>query len=159
MRTLRPATLTALAALKRLNLSAQVALVVVAVTVIVALFPASFATADPYTLDLGNRLLPPDRDHLFGTDNFGRDVFSRVLHGARFSLFTSLVVVAFGLTIGCAVGVSAAAAGGWFDEVMMRLTDVVLAFPPILLAMVVVTALQPSLEVTMLTLVLIARPG
>ena len=148
----------ALAAFQRLNLSAQLALVVVAITLVVALFPASFATADPYILDLDNRLLPPDRDNLFGTDNFGRDVFSRVLHGARYSLFTSLVVVAFGLTLGCAIGITAAAAGGWFDEVMMRLTDVVLAFPPILLAMVVVTALQPSLEVTMLTLVLIGWP-
>ncbi|MCY3836068.1 MAG: ABC transporter permease [Anaerolineaceae bacterium] len=145
-------------ALRRLNPSAQLALLVVAITLVVALFPAAFATADPYTLDLPNRLLPPDRDHIFGTDNYGRDVFSRVLHGARYSLFTALVVVAFGLTLGCAVGVSAAASGGWFDEILMRLTDVVLAFPPILLAMVVVTALKPSLEVTMLTLVLIGWP-
>ena len=146
------------ATLKRLDLSAQLALVVVTLTLVVALFPAPFAASDPYTLDLPNRLLPPDRDHLFGTDNYGRDVFTRVLHGARYSLFTSLIVVAFGLTLGCAVGISAAATGGWLDEILMRLTDVVLAFPPILLAMVVVTALKPSLEVTMLTLVLIGWP-
>lgn len=145
-------------ALRGLNLSAQLALLVVAITLVVSLFPATFATADPYALDLPNRLLPPDQDHLFGTDNFGRDVFSRVLHGARYSLFTALIVVAFGLTLGCALGVTAAAAGGWLDEILMRLTDVVLAFPPILLAMVVVTALKPSLEVTMLTLVLIGWP-
>lgn len=147
-----------LATFQRLNLSAQLALVVVTITLIVALFPAPFATDDPYTLDLDNRLLPPDRDNFFGTDNYGRDVFSRVLHGARYSLFTSFVVVAVGLALGCAVGVAAAATGGWLDEILMRLTDVVLAFPPILLAMVVVTALKPSLEVTMLTLVLIGWP-
>ena len=158
MKNLTAALRATLASLKRLDLSAQLALVVVTLTLVVALFPAPFAASDPYTLDLPNRLLPPDRDHLFGTDNYGRDVFTRVLHGARYSLFTSLIVVAFGLTLGCAVGISAAATGGWLDEILMRLTDVVLAFPPILLAMVVVTALKPSLEVTMLTLVLIGWP-
>ena len=158
MKNLTAALRATLASLKRLDLSAQLALVVVTLTLVVALFPALFAASDPYTLDLPNRLLPPDRDHLFGTDNYGRDVFTRVLHGARYSLFTSLIVVAFGLTLGCAVGISAAATGGWLDEILMRLTDVVLAFPPILLAMVVVTALKPSLEVTMLTLVLIGWP-
>ena len=158
MKNLTAALRATLASLKRLDLSAQLALVVVTLTLVVALFPAPFAASDPYTLDLPNRLLPPDRDHLFGTDNYGRDVFTRVLHGARYSLFTSLIVVSFGLTLGCAVGISAAATGGWLDEILMRLTDVVLAFPPILLAMVVVTALKPSLEVTMLTLVLIGWP-
>ncbi len=158
MKNLTAALRATLVSLKRLDLSAQLALVVVTLTLVVALFPAPFAASDPYTLDLPNRLLPPDRDHLFGTDNYGRDVFTRVLHGARYSLFTSLIVVAFGLTLGCAVGISAAATGGWLDEILMRLTDVVLAFPPILLAMVVVTALKPSLEVTMLTLVLIGWP-
>ena len=149
---------SAIASLKRLDFSAQLALVVVTLTLVVALFPARFATDDPYTLELSNRLQPPDSAHLFGTDNYGRDVFSRVIHGARFSLFTSLIVVTVGLALGCALGVVAAAGGGWLDEILMRLTDVVLAFPPILLAMVVVTALKPSLEVTMLTLVLIGWP-
>ena len=147
-----------MARLRRLDFSALLALLVVAITAVVAIFPAAFTGEDPYALDLPNRLRPPDGQHLFGTDDFGRDVFSRVLHGARYSLFTSLVVVAVGLALGCAVGVLAAAGGGWLDEALMRLTDVVLAFPPILLAMVVVTALKPSLEVTMLTLVLIGWP-
>ena len=149
---------SAIASLRRFDFSAQLALVVVALALVVAIFPAQFATDDPYTLELANRLQPPDGTHFFGTDNYGRDVFSRVLHGARYSLFTSLIVVAVGLALGCAVGVVAAAGGGWLDEILMRLTDVVLAFPPILLAMVVVTALKPSLEVTMLTLVLIGWP-
>ena len=149
---------SAIASLRRFDFSAQLALVVVALVLVVAIFPAQFATDDPYTLELANRLQPPDGTHFFGTDNYGRDVFSRVLHGARYSLFTSLIVVAVGLALGCAVGVVAAAGGGWLDEILMRLTDVVLAFPPILLAMVVVTALKPSLEVTMLTLVLIGWP-
>ena len=149
---------SAIASLRRFDFSAQLALVVVALVLVVAIFPAQFATDDPYTLELANRLQPPDGTHFFGTDNYGRDVFSRVLHGARYSLFTSVIVVAVGLALGCAVGVVAAAGGGWLDEILMRLTDVVLAFPPILLAMVVVTALKPSLEVTMLTLVLIGWP-
>ncbi len=149
---------SAIAPLRRLDFSTQLALVLLLLALVVALFPARFATDDPYTLELSNRLQPPDSAHLFGTDNYGRDVFSRVIHGARFSLFTSLIVVTVGLALGCALGVVAAAGGGWLDEILMRLTDVVLAFPPILLAMVVVTALKPSLEVTMLTLVLIGWP-
>ncbi len=149
---------SAIAPLRRLDFSTQLALVLLVLALVVALFPARFATDDPYTLELSNRLQPPDSAHLFGTDNYGRDVFSRVIHGARFSLFTSLIVVTVGLALGCALGVVAAAGGGWLDEILMRLTDVVLAFPPILLAMVVVTALKPSLEVTMLTLVLIGWP-
>ncbi len=149
---------SAIAPLRRLDFSTQLALVLLLLALVVALFPARFATDDPYTLELSNRLQPPDSAHLFGTDNYGRDVFSRVIHGARFSLFTSLIVVTVGLALGCALGVVAAAGGGWLDEILMRLTDVVLAFPPILLAMVVVTALKPSMEVTMLTLVLIGWP-
>ena len=126
--------------------------------VLLILFPNLFATHDPLALDLPNRLLPPSSDYFFGTDDFGRDIYSRVMYGARYSMLTAGVVVLIGVVIGSVVGMIAGYAGGWYDEILMRFTDIVLAFPPILLAMVVVSALGPNLTNTVLTLILISWP-
>ena len=120
--------------------------------------PSLFATHEPLALDLPNRLLPPSTDYFLGTDDFGRDIYSRIIYGARFSIVTAVIVVVVGVIVGSLVGIIAGYAGGWYDEILMRLTDIVLAFPPILLAMVVVSALGPNLINTVFTLIVISWP-
>ncbi len=94
----------------------------------------------------------PSWAHPFGTDDLGRDELARVLFGARPSLLLGFFVVLFGVTIGSAFGVIAGFAGGWVDEVIMRLTDVVLSFPPLLLAIALAAALGPSLETAIIAI-------
>jgi peptide/nickel transport system permease protein len=120
-------------------------------------FPGIFATHNPLKLDMVHRLQAPSEDHFFGTDDFGRDVYSRIVYGARYSIVAAGIVVVLGVIIGGMVGI-AGYAGGWIDEILMRSADVMLAFPPILLAMVIVTALGPNLTNTVLTLVVIGWP-
>jgi len=140
------------------NRLTTIGLAILAVLFVVALFPSVLAPYEPGRIDLSVRLVPPSRAHWFGTDDFGRDIYSRVLYGARISLFMSVAIVFVGLVVGATLGVVAGYLGGWSDEVLMRFTDVVFAFPPILLAMVIVTTLQPSLVNLGLTLVLIGWP-
>ena len=142
----------------RWNASVILWLAILLFVILVILFPNLFATHDPLALDLPNRLIPPNSDYLFGTDDFGRDIYSRIIYGARFSIVTSVIVVSIGVIIGSIIGMIAGYAGGWYDEILMRFTDIVLAFPPILLAMVVVSALGPNLTNTVITLVLISWP-
>ena len=91
-------------------------------------------------------LLPPSAEHLMGTDRLGRDVLSRVIYGARPAVLVSLLVVGLAVLIGVPIGAIAGYRGGWIDEALMRVTDLFLAFPPLLLAMAIVAALGPGLE-------------
>ena len=135
-----------------------VGIAILAVVTVIALFPSLFATHDPLALDLPNRLLPPSGDDFLGTDDFGRDIYSRIVYGARLSLFTAVVVVFASAVTGSLAGMIAGYAGGMADEVIMRVADTVLAFPAILLAMVIVATMEPSLRNAMLTLVIIGWP-
>jgi len=117
-------------------------LVLLALAVIAA---GPLARTDPLAQHLASRLAPPSAAHWFGTDELGRDVFARTLFGGRNSLPAAAVVVAFGFLIGTALGGIAGFAGGLVDEVLMRLTDIFLAFPMIILAMTVSAALGASL--------------
>ncbi|WP_342319076.1 ABC transporter permease [Corynebacterium mayonis] len=115
-------------------------IVVLAVAVAWALFPGFFATDDPYTgTDVA--LLPPSAEHWFGTDSVGRDLYSRVVYGARQSLVGAAVAVLVGLVAGTALGLVAGAARGWVDTVIMRLVDVSLAIPGILLSLSLIIVL------------------
>lgn len=116
------------------------ALVVLAVAFLWALIPGVFATWDPYT-GADEALLPPSSEHWFGTDAVGRDVYSRVVYGARQSLFGALLAVAVGLVVGTALGLIAGALRGWVDTVIMRLVDVFLAIPGILLSLSLIIVL------------------
>jgi peptide/nickel transport system permease protein len=100
---------------------------------------------DPNTQELALRLTGPSATHWFGLDELGRDILARVLSGARISLLVALVVVCISATVGIAVGAMAGYCGGWIDEGVGRLIDVLLAFPGLLLAIALVAALGPSL--------------
>jgi peptide/nickel transport system permease protein len=92
------------------------------------------------------KLQPPSRIHPFGTDPLGRDVLSRVFFGARTALVAGIAIQAIAVTFGTVLGALAGYSGGWLDEVIMRVTDVFLAFPPLLLAMTIAAVLEPSLR-------------
>ena len=124
---------------------ARLGVVLVALLLLLAAFAPWIAPYDPYDQDLGAALSPPGAAHWFGADQFGRDVFSRVLHGARYALLAILVADGLALVLGCAMGLLAGFAGGVVDTVVMRFVDVLLAFPYLLLALVIVAALGPSL--------------
>jgi len=102
---------------------------------IMALLAPVLAPYDPVKVDLVNRLKPPSRQFLFGTDQFGRDILSRVLYGARIEVWIIFLVTVISGTIGTAIGIVAGYFGGWIDEVLMRITDIFLAFPRLILAM------------------------
>jgi peptide/nickel transport system permease protein len=103
--------------------------------------------------NVDDNLLPPSSQYLLGTDELGRDVLSRVIYGARPAMSASLIVVTFAVLIGTPLGAIAGYFGGWIDEVIMRFTDLFLAFPSLLLAMAIVTILGPSLINTVIALV------
>ena len=103
------------------------------------------APANPNAQDVANRYAPLSGDHLLGTDNLGRDELSRLLYGARISLFTSLAIGAGILLIGMSVGLLSGFAGGFVDGILMRVVDVLLAFPSLLLALAVTGMLGPGL--------------
>ncbi|MBI1775188.1 MAG: ABC transporter permease [Proteobacteria bacterium] len=109
-------------------------------------------------VDVGKRLLPPSSEHWLGTDMLGRDVLSRLLVGSRLSLLTGLTVVLIGATIGTLIGSIAAFAGGKLEELMMRTTDLVMCFPPIILAMAIAAALGIGVINTMLAMLVVWWP-
>ena len=121
------------------------ALAIIALFALGAVLATLIAPYDPLAQDLASRLAPPNAAHWLGTDQLGRDLLSRVLYGARISLVIGVVVVALAGVIGTAVGLVAGYAGGLVDEALMRLTEVFLAFPPLILAMAIAGALGPSL--------------
>lgn len=105
---------------------------------------------DPARIDLAAKLMPPGAAHWFGTDALGRDLFSQVLHGARISLLIGAGVVLVAALIGVPLGLVAGYAGGWVDSLLMRTADLFLAFPPLLLPILLVALLGPGLENAML---------
>jgi peptide/nickel transport system permease protein len=115
------------------------------VMVVAAIFAASLAPYEPDAQGVGDPFEPPSARFPMGTDQFGRDVLSRVLYGGRISLQIGLVAVAIGGSVGLVLGCLAGYASGWADEIVMRFIDIMLAFPGILLAIAVVTMLGPSL--------------
>ena len=114
---------------------------VLAAVVLCAIAPDLLTGYDPEAVDPVDMLLPPGGDHLFGTDQLGRDIFSRVVHGARPSLVIGLAATALAVVAGSLMGMLAGFFGGWVDMVLMRVVDVLQAFPPLLLALAVVAVL------------------
>lgn len=126
---------------------------------LISLLAPIVAPYEPLQQDLVARLQGPSLAHLFGTDQLGRDIFSRVLFGGRLSIPAGMAVVLFAGIIGTAVGALAGYIGGWFEELTMRLTEVFLAFPTIILAMAVAAALGPSLINAITAMVVVWWPN
>jgi peptide/nickel transport system permease protein len=140
--------------------SAVIGLAIVLVTMVVAVLAERLAPfpLDAYESHPAQRLQPPSREFPFGTDNLGRDVLSRVLLGARAALTVALAVVAGAMLIGVPLGLVAGYRAGWISEGIMRVTDVVLAVPQLILALALAQLFSPSLENAMLALTLTYWP-
>ncbi|MDA4891353.1 MULTISPECIES: ABC transporter permease [Microbacterium] len=124
---------------------------------IVAVLAPVIAPHDPLAQDLP-RLSPPGPDALMGTDTNGRDVFSRLLTGAQTTIPLALMLVVCAMVVGTIVGAVAGYLGGWIDEVLMRLTDMVMAFPTVILAMVIAASLGPSIMNAVIAGIIVAWP-
>ena len=116
------------------------------------------APYDPIAQDLTLRLKAPSAEHLFGTDNFGRDIFSRVIYGGRYSLLAGCLTVIIAGGIGTFYGAIAGYVGGWTDNVMMRISEMILSFPSLILAMIINAVMGSNLFNTMFALVIVAWP-
>ena len=125
----------------------------------VALFAPYIAPYDPVEFNVPDRNQPPSSEHFFGTDSFGRDIFSRVVYGSRISLRVVLIVLSIAVVVGVTVGASAGFFGGLLDEVFMRITDMFLAFPALILALAVNAALGPGINQAMLAVAMVWWPG
>ncbi len=134
---------------------AMIGSIMILLFLIVAVFAPVLAPYGPTTQDMNNRLQPPSRQHLFGTDQFGRDVFSRVIHGARIEVWIILLVSVISIAIGVLIGVLAGFWGRFIDEMLMRMTDMFMAFPRLVLAMAFTAALGPTLTNTIIAIALV----
>jgi len=129
--------------------------VLIVLVAVAGLAAPVLAPYDPLRTDPGDTLRAPGGAHLMGTDDFGEDIWSRVLWGARIDLEIALVAVAVALALGCTLGALAGFSGGWVDEAVMRSMDVLQAFPSFILAMGIAAALGPSLRNLILSVALI----
>ena len=142
----------------RSNKLAMVGLIILVLLIGMAIFAPLLAPQNPYAQDLGARLQPPSAAHWLGTDGLGRDIMSRLIHGSRITLFIVGTVALIAPIIGLFIGTVAGFAGGWVDQVLMRVTDIFLAFPKLILALAFVAALGPSIGNAVLALALTAWP-
>jgi peptide/nickel transport system permease protein len=139
--------------------SGRIGATLVALFVLVALFAPLLAPADPTQIALAEGLRAPSLHHPFGQDRLGRDILSRIAYGARVSLGVASATVVVSLTLGTLLGLCSGLAGGWVDELAMRLVDILLAFPGILLAIALSAVLGPSLANVVLALSMIGWTG
>ena len=143
----------------RANPLALAGLLLVLAWAIISVAAPAITPYGPLEQKIVQRLKPPSSAHLFGTDQLGRDVLTRVMYGGRLSLPAGLAVVLSAGMIGTLVGALAGFLGGWVDEIMMRLTEVFMAFPTIILAMAVASALGPSLINAIFAMVVVWWPS
>ncbi len=130
----------------RRNRLALIGLAIVLAFVLMSVAAPLLAPQSPNVQDLPGRLKPPSAAHWFGTDDLGRDMYSRIVHGAFYTLMPVLLVTVLVAPIGLAVGCTAGYAGGWIDRILMRITDIFMAFPRLVLALAFVSALGAGLE-------------
>ncbi len=144
----------------RRNKLAMVGLGIVVLLIIMAIFADVIAPFDPLRGgDLRTeRLLPPSWTHLMGTDDQARDIFSRIVYGSRLTLMVVALVAVIATPIGLAVGTTAGYFGGWVDTVLMRITDIFLAFPRLILALAFVAALGPGIENAIIAIAITSWP-
>lgn len=137
---------------------AVIGLVIVVLLVLAAAFAPLLATHDPYRQDLTQTLLPPSMSNWMGTDDLGRDVWSRLVYGSRTTLYITMLVTVIVAPIGFLIGAVSGYLGGWVDTVLMRLTDIFLAFPSLVLALAFSAALGPGIGNAVLAIALTIWP-
>ncbi|WP_431087617.1 ABC transporter permease [Paenibacillus sp. 8b26] len=125
---------------------------------LVAILSSWIVPHDPYVTDPANKLLPPSAEHWFGTDNYGRDILSRVIYGARISIWTGMIAVAISFIIGVPLGAIAGFYGGRMGSIIMRCMDILLAFPSLVLAMAIAAAMGPGLMSALIAVGIVGIP-
>ncbi|MFZ3579316.1 nickel transporter permease [Virgibacillus sp. DJP39] len=135
-----------------------IGLLIILILLITALFAPLIATHSTTELDMFNKYQSPSMEHWFGTDALGRDIFSRIVYGTRISIQIGLIAVGISMIIGVTLGGIAGYFGKWVDQIIMRLVDILLAFPSILLAIALVAVLGPSLRNAMIAVGIVGIP-
>jgi peptide/nickel transport system permease protein len=137
------------------NKSVMIGSIIVLIVIFIAVFAPLLSPYDPYEMNMSKRLQSPSGEHWFGTDQFGRDLLTRILYGSRVSLEVGIISVGIAMTIGVTLGLISGYYGGWIDSIIMRIVDIFLSFPVILLAIAFVAALGPSVINVMIALGLV----
>ncbi|MCL4552025.1 MAG: ABC transporter permease, partial [Candidatus Marsarchaeota archaeon] len=127
--------------------------------ILVAIFADSIATYDPLQSHVSQRLAAPNSVYILGTDNFGRDIFSRLVHGSRISLWVGIMAVCFSTVAGTTIGIFSGHYGGRLDLFIQRVMDSLMAFPAIILALAIIAAVGPSLTNVILAIGIVQIPG
>ncbi len=134
------------------NKNFLIGFVIVSLIVIIAIVSFFYTPYDPNKMHIRDRLKPPSARHLLGTDQYGRDILSRIMKGAVNSIFVGILSVAVGLLFGLFFGAVAAYSGGWKDEIIMRIMDVLYGFPPVLMAILITSILGPGIRNSILAI-------
>ena len=140
------------------NRLAVIGLLIIVALVFIAVFAPFIAPFDPLLTNLSQRLLPLSSAHFFGTDEVGRDIFSRVVWGSRLTLYVIGLVAIIAAPVGIIVGTASGYFGGFIDTVLMRITDIFLAFPKLILALAFVAALGPGIENAIIAIAITSWP-
>jgi len=142
----------------RKSRTAVLGIIIIILFTIIAFFAPYIAPYDPMEQNFIKSFRPPSAEHYLGTDEFGRDVFSRIIYGSRISLQIGFIAVFISLVVGVSVGLAAGYYGGWIDMVVMRLMDLMLSFPYILLALVIMSILGPGIYNAMIAIGIVYVP-
>lgn len=140
------------------NKMTWVGLVILGLIVLLSLAAPLISPFDPNKIDLVNKFQPPSSEHWFGTDEVGRDIFTRILFGARLSLGVGILIIIIAAIIGIVIGTISGYIGGIVDTVIMRLVDMILAFPSLILAMALAAVLGPNLQNAMIAIAIVKIP-
>ena len=140
------------------NKTAVLGLILAMLVVVLATLAPIIAPYNPLVQDVRNALALPSKNHLFGTDDLGRDVFSRILYGARVSLVVGLSSVAVGTVLGAGVGLVAGYFGGWFEATFMRVVDVLMSFPVLVMGLMFMAILGPGMDKLIFAIGLVLAP-
>lgn len=141
------------------NPLAAVGAIIIMVLILTAIFAPLIATHDPLKQDLTQRLLPPSGINWMGTDELGRDIWSRVVYGARITLVIVVLVAVLAAPAGLIIGAIAGYFGGWIDRILMGVTDIFLSMPKLILALALVAALGPGIENAIIAIAITSWPG
>ena len=141
------------------NFTFKLGMVLCLIWIALAFIAPLISPYDPLQQDMGARFLSPCAQHVCGTDSLGRDILSRVLYGSRISITAGLITVVFAFAIGIIFGAVAGYAGGAVDDIMMRISEMIMAFPPLILAMVLAAAMGPSIVNSVVAMAIIWWPN